>query len=473
MTISKMTPDSTENENSLSTSNESATLVKADQENSSEFLHSLKDQSMNTTFLSNPTRISPDQEELEKTESQPSSKAHIQVHSQESQVNSGFQFSSDQVLDSSFQNRPFLDLDHSNSFTQGRTELNSNLLQESSAPKNEAFESGSLLSHNSASKNTMNTALKFLGLFGIVVAIGAVVYFTLTLSNQVTKSQIKDSIQVILSDAQTLADQNHPQEALTTIEEGLEKYPNNQDLLKQKNHYEDEVEISKILEKVHLEEQNNPSQALTTLATGLALFPESSALQEAQSTLKKNLKSDALEAAKHYEEAQNFDRAIAILDEAMHLIGEDADLNGRKEQDQQKAQEKSKVPSTNNQIKVAQNQTSSSTSSKASTPVSSPSSEIESPFVLPNSSTQLYSYEQVAQTIHSKTDLELAINEIYARNGRSFDTPKYKSYFEDQSWYTPTYSSSAFDAQRDTLLSSIELQNIETLVAYGQNQGWR
>ncbi len=286
--------------------------------------------------------------------------------------------------------------------------------------------------------------------------------------------------------ARTLADQNNPQAALTTVEEGLEKHPNNQNLLKQKSYYENEVEISKILNKAKSEEQNDPSQALATLTAGLTLFPESSSLQQAQSTLKKNLKSDALEAATHYEEAQNFDRALGVLDQAMELIGEDADLIARKQLDTQKSQEKIKSQQTqqaNNQIKVAQNQTTSSTSAVSTAPTTSDTlttpqeptnpANVDSSFVLPNSSTQLYSYEQVAQTVHSQTDLELAINEIYARNGRSFDTPKYKSYFESQSWYTPTYSSSVFDDQRDILLSPIELQNIETLVAYGINQGWR
>ncbi len=332
----------------------------------------------------------------------------------------------------------------------------------------------------SVSAGASYTGLKILGLFGIVVAIGMVVYFALMFSDQITQNQQQASIQAILSEAQTLADQNNPQGALTTIEKGLEKHPNNQSLLKSQRDYENEVEISQILKQAN--DQSDPSQALTTLATGLTLFPESTSLKEAQAALKKSLKSDALEAAKHYEEAKNYQKALAILDEAMGLIGEDSDLVARKQQDAQKEQEKVKTQQAQNQIKVA---TPTPTQpSVASTPPASPTpsapqtstpptSPAQNAFVLPNSATQAYSYEQVAQSVHSQADLELAINEIYARKGRSFDTPKYKSYFESQSWYTPIYSSSAFDAQRDTLLSPIEIQNIETLVAYGQNQGWR
>lgn len=414
---------------------------------------------------STPLNQSPDELDSSILENEPlketSSKAHIKVLAQENltQPQQGFQFAKEAQEASQKQEKsPSLEQNEKN------------------------FESSSS-QKPSVSSHASYTGLKILGLFGIIAAIGMVVYFALMFSDQITQNQQQASIQAILSEAQTLADQNNPQGALTTIEKGLEKHPNDQSLLKSQRDYENEVEISQILKQAN--DQSDPSQALTTLATGLTLFPESSTLKEAQTTLKKSLKSDALEAAKHYEEAKNYQKALAILDEAMGLIGEDSDLVARKQQDAQKEQEKVKTQQAQNQIKVA---TPTPTQpSVASTPPASPnpsapqtSTDSTTPtppaqnaFVLPNSATQAYSYEQVAQSVHSQADLELAINEIYARKGRSFDTPKYKSYFESQSWYTPIYSSSAFDAQRDTLLSSIEIQNIETLVAYGQNQGWR
>lgn len=487
MTNSNITPESLETDSSLSSTKEVASIESAS---------SLKTQTepANVIDLSNMEQESSIQDletsKKEKTTLPPVTKAHIQVRLQESQSqkNQGFQFSSDQGNSEAtqFLNNPTMVATFSHGDSTSKNVFSENVAPNSQGQREDnsfgpqnAYRAISSYEANPQPSSSY-TGLKILGLFGIVAAIGLVVYFALMFSNQVTQNQTQASIQAILSTAQTLADQNNPQAALTTVEEGLEKHPNNQNLLKQKSYYENEVEISKILSKAKSEEQNDPSQALATLATGLTLFPESTSLQQAQSTLRKTLKSDALEAATHYEEAQNFDRAIAILDQAMNMIGEDADLTTRKQLDTQKAQAKVKSQQTqqaNNQIKVAQNQTTSSTSiaSKAPTTPEAPtkSANVDPSFVLPNSSTQLYSYEQVAQTVHSQTDLELAINEIYARNGRSFDTPKYKSYFEAQSWYTPTYSSSTFDAQRDTLLSPIELQNIETLVAYGQNQGWR
>ena len=475
---SSSSKETMENESSLEIQSESANVVD---ESNGDQEHSIQDVETKTSSLS------------------PITKAHIQVRLQEnqSQENQGFYFSSDSVSQEApqFSNNPTLMANPSKAASISQKAVsehdtpNSQKIGEKSSPLQQNIYHTTPSPEASFKPSASYTGLKILGLFGIVAAIGIVVYFALTFSNQVTQNQTQASIQAILNEAQTLADQNNPQAALTTVEKGLEKHPNNQNLLKQKSYYENEVEVSKILSKAKSEEQNDPSQALATLATGLTLFPESASLQQAQSTLKKTLKSDALEAATHYEEAQNFDRAIAVLDQAIGLIGEDTDLTARKQLDTQKAQAKVKsqqMQQANNQMKGTQNQTISSTSvaSTAPTPsvppVAPATSEAptkpenaDSTFVLPNSSTQLYSYEQVAQMVHSQTDLELAINEIYARNGRSFDTPKYKSYFEAQSWYNPTYSSSAFDAQRDTLLSPIELQNIETLVVYGQNQGWR
>src|SRR5262245_29221179 len=37
----------------------------------------------------------------------------------------------------------------------------------------------------------------------------------------------------------------------------------------------------------------------------------------------------------------------------------------------------------------------------------------------------------------SKADLRMLRNTVYARHGRSFETPEIQHYFNDRSWYTP------------------------------------
>lgn len=61
-----------------------------------------------------------------------------------------------------------------------------------------------------------------------------------------------------------------------------------------------------------------------------------------------------------------------------------------------------------------------------------------------------------------KSQLRLAINEVYARHGRSFQTEDLNNYFSSKNWYTPLYSAEEFD---DSVLNQYEKKNIEILAA--------
>lgn len=62
--------------------------------------------------------------------------------------------------------------------------------------------------------------------------------------------------------------------------------------------------------------------------------------------------------------------------------------------------------------------------------------------------------------------LRLAINEIYARHGRQYDTPDLNEYFSSKSWYRPQYSKSEFDKIESQVLNSYERENIKILTGY-------
>jgi len=51
-------------------------------------------------------------------------------------------------------------------------------------------------------------------------------------------------------------------------------------------------------------------------------------------------------------------------------------------------------------------------------------------------------------------------NEIFARHGYIFQTPKWKAYFQNQSWYSPKNS------DVNSLLTDIELENIPRIKSY-------
>ena len=63
----------------------------------------------------------------------------------------------------------------------------------------------------------------------------------------------------------------------------------------------------------------------------------------------------------------------------------------------------------------------------------------------------------------SKNDLKIMRNEIFARHGYIFQTQDMKSYFRNQSWYSP--QSSNVTAK----LSNIEIKNIELIKGYENN----
>ena len=90
-----------------------------------------------------------------------------------------------------------------------------------------------------------------------------------------------------------------------------------------------------------------------------------------------------------------------------------------------------------------------------------------SEYVLPNSSTYLYSADELASL--SDWELYIARNEIYARHGRGFVRQDLTDYFENCSWYTKLYEPEYFDANIG--LSDVETANAETILDIEHNRG--
>ncbi len=63
----------------------------------------------------------------------------------------------------------------------------------------------------------------------------------------------------------------------------------------------------------------------------------------------------------------------------------------------------------------------------------------------------------------SSSEVNLAINEIYARHGLIFTNPELDSYFRSQDWYTPKYTISEFDM---SVLNEYEEANFNLLLRY-------
>lgn len=84
-------------------------------------------------------------------------------------------------------------------------------------------------------------------------------------------------------------------------------------------------------------------------------------------------------------------------------------------------------------------------------------------YIFPDSNTRYLTEEDVAG-IDGDT-VRIALNEIYARHGRIFESEDLKMYFSSKSWYTPAYSPDEFARIEDSVMSSYEEANIKLLAA--------
>ena len=71
----------------------------------------------------------------------------------------------------------------------------------------------------------------------------------------------------------------------------------------------------------------------------------------------------------------------------------------------------------------------------------------------------------------SNSELNMALNEIYARRGRIFTDPDLNSYFRSQDWYTPKYTASEF--ANNVVFNEYEEHNINLLLNEQSERGMR
>ena len=85
----------------------------------------------------------------------------------------------------------------------------------------------------------------------------------------------------------------------------------------------------------------------------------------------------------------------------------------------------------------------------------------DSSYILPESSSRNYSYEELNQL--DDNTLQMAINEIYARHGRRFSTPSLQEYFDNKTWYNGTIAPEAFDGNEGAYFNGYESANRELM----------
>lgn len=89
---------------------------------------------------------------------------------------------------------------------------------------------------------------------------------------------------------------------------------------------------------------------------------------------------------------------------------------------------------------------------------STASSSSSPDYILPDSSSRIIDPSEFGD--FSINDMQMAINEIYARHGRMFQDEGIQAYFDSKSWYSGTVEPDYFD---ESVLSDVERENIDTL----------
>ena len=87
--------------------------------------------------------------------------------------------------------------------------------------------------------------------------------------------------------------------------------------------------------------------------------------------------------------------------------------------------------------------------------------EGDSDYILPESSSRYYTRQELSQL--DDYNLQMAINEIYARHGRKFDTQSIREYFEGKSWYRGTINPADFDGNESLYFNDYEMANRELM----------
>ena len=126
-------------------------------------------------------------------------------------------------------------------------------------------------------------------------------------------------------------------------------------------------------------------------------------------------------------------------------------------------QRETKAPATQaQQSSNSQNSSSGNANSQSSNSQSSSNTNTNNNggFIFPNSDSSYLSNAQVSAL--SDDDLQLAINEIYARRGRIFKDASLNAYFNSQSWYEGKYTAEEFE--KNVKFNTYEQKNLQLLI---------
>lgn len=94
-----------------------------------------------------------------------------------------------------------------------------------------------------------------------------------------------------------------------------------------------------------------------------------------------------------------------------------------------------------------------------------------SDYILPYSNVYKYSESEIRQL--SRSQMNYALNEIYAREGRKFKDSELQAYFNSKSWYHGYVDPATFDSNVYYYLNSTEIYNMKLITRVQKALGYR
>ncbi len=106
---------------------------------------------------------------------------------------------------------------------------------------------------------------------------------------------------------------------------------------------------------------------------------------------------------------------------------------------------------------------------EAPTQAQNSNSQSSNSYILANSDSTYISKAEVSAL--SRENLNLAVNEIYAKRGRIFKDASLSAYFNSKSWYVPKYTADEFS--KNVTFNKYEQANLKVLIDEQKNRGYR
>lgn len=166
-------------------------------------------------------------------------------------------------------------------------------------------------------------------------------------------------------------------------------------------------------------------------------------------------------------ESSALDYSITLMTEAKAagIVKSQEEIEAEKAAEEERLKEEEATKKAEEEKKAAEEKA--AEEKKEEEESSSSSSGKSSEYIFPDSNSEYLAKSDLKGLSQSK--VRLALNEIYARRGATFETSSNKKYFESKSWYKATCTK----AEAQKKFNKYEKTNVDLIVEYEKSKGWR